>query len=24
MTTRQIADCYKRRWDIEVFFRFIK
>ncbi len=24
MTAQQIADCYKKRWDIEVFFRFIK
>ena len=24
MTAQQIADYYKRRWDIEVFFRFIK
>lgn len=24
MTTFEIADIYRRRWDIEVFFRFIK
>jgi transposase len=24
LTTRQVTDAYRRRWDIEVFFRFIK
>ena len=24
LTARQIAESYKRRWDIEVFFRFLK
>ena len=24
MTAREVADAYRRRWDIEVFFRFIK
>jgi transposase len=24
LTAREVADYYKRRWDIEVFFRFIK
>ena len=24
MSAKQITECYKKRWDIEVFFRFIK
>jgi hypothetical protein len=24
MTTKEITDAYRRRWDIEVFFRFLK
>jgi transposase len=24
MSAKQVAECYKKRWDIEVFFRFIK
>lgn len=24
MTAKEIAQAYRRRWDIEVFFRFIK
>ena len=24
MSVKQVAECYKKRWDIEVFFRFIK
>ncbi|MDJ1495873.1 transposase, partial [Cytophagaceae bacterium DM2B3-1] len=24
LTAKQVADSYRRRWDIEVFFRFIK
>ena len=24
MPAKQVAECYKKRWDIEVFFRFIK
>lgn len=24
LTAKQVADAYRRRWDIEVFFRFIK
>ncbi|TDD96913.1 transposase [Flavobacterium cellulosilyticum] len=24
LTIKEVADYYKRRWDIEVFFRFIK
>jgi hypothetical protein len=23
-TAREVAECYERRWDIEVFFRFLK
>jgi hypothetical protein len=24
MSAKQVTECYKKRWDIEVFFRFIK
>lgn len=24
LTAKEVADYYRRRWDIEVFFRFIK
>jgi IS4 transposase len=24
VSAKELTDCYKRRWDIKVFFRFIK